>query len=69
MKQKICGFDRDDEHHRRARLSCGHFQHVRHEPPLWNREWTLSESGRTSRIGFELDCKKCDEDQPRDFVD
>jgi len=50
-----------------AKLSCRHYQHVRHDPPLRVREWVLTAEGRTSRIGQELNCKKCDEDQPGDF--
>ena len=69
MNQKITGFDQDNEMHWRAKLACGHYQHVRHDPPLRNREWTLTEAGRDSRIGLELDCRKCDEQQPRDFDD
>jgi hypothetical protein len=60
MKQKIVGFDKDDEGDWRAELECGHFQHVRHKPPLATREWVLTEKGRKSRLGFELDCKNCD---------
>src|SRR5688572_14326000 len=37
------GFDRDDEHHWRAILACGHRQHVRHDPPLTTRDWVLTE--------------------------
>ena len=62
MKQKITAFDQDDEQHWRAVLSCGHRQHVRHDPPLTNRPWVLTEAGRASRIGLELDCKRCDEE-------
>ena len=62
MKQKITGFDRDDEHHWRAILACGHRQHVRHDPPLTTRDWVLTEEGRASRLGLELDCKRCDEE-------
>ena len=68
MKQKITGFEKDDEGHWRAALACGHFQHVRHQPPLTTRHWTLTKLGRASRIGYELECKRCDEevDQPSD---
>ncbi|PYS47446.1 MAG: DUF3565 domain-containing protein [Acidobacteria bacterium] len=45
----------------RAVLDCGHLQHVRHDPPLNVRHWVLTEEGRASRLGFELDCKRCDE--------
>ena len=62
MKQKITGFEKDDEQHWRAILTCGHRQHVRHDPPMTTRTWVLSEAGRVSRIGFELDCKRCDEE-------
>ncbi len=62
MKRKIIGFDKDEAGDWRAELDCGHFQHVRHKPPLVAREWVLTEKGRESRIGLELDCKKCDEE-------
>ena len=65
MKQKITGFDKDDEDHWRAILECGHRQHLRHDPPMTTRAWVLSEEGRASRIGFELDCKRCDEEPGR----
>ena len=62
MKRKIVRFDTDDEGHWRAELDCGHFQHVRHAPPLTTRDWVLTQEGRASRIGLELDCKRCDEE-------
>jgi hypothetical protein len=67
MKRSITGFDLDDEGHWRAKLECRHYQHVRHEPPLRSREWVLSEAGRASRLGFDLDCKKCEEGLPPDL--
>jgi hypothetical protein len=68
MKRKITDFDLDDENHWRAILECGHRQHVRHDPPLTSRGWVLTEEGRASRIGLELDCKHCDAevDNPND---
>lgn len=62
MKRLITDFDKDDEDHWRAILNCGHQQHVRHDPPLISRPWVLTEEGRASRIGLELDCKRCDEE-------
>ena len=62
MKQSITGFELDDEGHWRAILECGHRQHVRHDPPLTTRPWVLSQEGRDSRLGLELDCKRCDEE-------
>jgi hypothetical protein len=67
MEQAIIGFEMDDEGHWRAKLQCGHLQHVRHNPPLRTREWVLTEEGRSSRLGVELECRKCDEGQPADF--
>jgi hypothetical protein len=62
MKRKIVGFETDEHGDWRAELDCGHFQHVRHNPPLTTRHWVLTEEGRSSRLGFELDCKRCDEE-------
>ena len=63
MKRKIIGFDKDDEGDWRAALECGHHQHVRHKPPLINREWVLTEEGRREKLGATLDCKKCDAEE------
>jgi Protein of unknown function (DUF3565) len=46
-----------------AQLDCGHGQHVRHNPPWTVREWVTTEEGRTSHIGMEIECKRCDEQQ------
>jgi hypothetical protein len=62
MKRTITGFEQDDEGHWRAILNCDHRQHVRHDPPLTTRTWVLTEEGRATRLGFELDCKRCDEE-------
>lgn len=67
MKRKLVGYNQDDENDWRAELDCGHFQHVRHKPPLVSREWVLTETGRNSRLGCELECKKCDEGAPVDY--
>jgi hypothetical protein len=66
MKQKIVGYHKDEEDHWVARLVCGHFQHVRHDPPWVNRLWVITAEGRDSMLGFELECKKCDLDLPPD---
>ena len=67
MLQKIIGFNRDDEGHWRAELECGHYQHVRHDPPLRVREWVLTEHGRTEKLGVEIECRKCDEAARPDY--
>ncbi|WP_220719522.1 DUF3565 domain-containing protein [Agarivorans litoreus] len=67
MLQIIIGFQLDEEHHWIARLACGHYQHVRHQPPWQNRPWVLNYQGRFSMLGKELSCVKCLESAPRDW--
>ena len=67
MKQAICGYHQDEEHHWVAQLACGHFQHVRHKPPFINRPWVILLSGRQAMLGHRLKCKKCDEGAPKDI--
>lgn len=62
MKRKIVAFDKDEANCWRAALDCGHFQHVRHNPPLVSREWVLTEAGRLEKLGAELGCRKCGEE-------
>ncbi|MCG6867173.1 MAG: DUF3565 domain-containing protein [Gammaproteobacteria bacterium] len=66
MKQCIVGYHLDEERHWVAELACGHFQHVRHLPPWFNRPWVTSEAGRTAMLGYELECPKCDTGAPSD---
>lgn len=61
MLRKIVGFDLDDEGAWRAELDCGHYQHVRHDPPLRTRDWVLTPEGRDEKLGAELNCKKCED--------
>jgi hypothetical protein len=63
MKQAIVGYHKDEEDHWVADLACGHSQHVRHDPPWQVREWVVTEEGRNSRLGVELECLKCDEER------
>ncbi len=55
----IVGFRQDEERHWVAELSCGHTQHVRHDPPLVERPWVLTPEGRATRLGEKLACAKC----------
>lgn len=69
MKRPITGFDTDEEGDWRAILSCGHRQHVRHQPPFVNRPWVTTEEGRRGKLGEMLDCVRCDAfELPGDFV-
>lgn len=61
MEQDIVGYHLDVERHWVADLACGHKQHVRHDPPMVERPWVLTEAGRASRLGTRLNCKRCDE--------
>jgi len=66
MNQSISGYHKDKENDWVAELQCGHFQHVRNNPPFINRPWVMSEVGRCSMIGHQLNCKKCDLGAPKD---
>ena len=68
MKQNIVTYHKDDENYWVAELVCGHFQHVRHNPPMVSRPWVLTVKGRDSMLGYELECKKCDEGAPEDQI-
>jgi hypothetical protein len=63
MKRPIVGFHRDDEGVWVAELACGHGQHVRHDPPWYERPWVLTEEGRGRFIGYELECRLCGEQE------
>jgi len=66
MKQAIVGYHLDEEDHWVAELACRHNQHVRHDPPLVSRPWVVTQAGRESMLGYELDCRKCDRGEPVD---
>ena len=66
MKQPITGYHRDEENDWIAELDCGHYQHLRHRPPFFNRPWVISRNGRDAMLGHELDCVKCDRCEPVD---
>ena len=68
MEQPITGFHQDEESHWVAELTCGHFQHVRHDPPWVERPWVLTEASRESMLGQLLSCKKCDAGEPADHL-
>lgn len=62
MQRAITGFHQDELGDWVAELECSHTQHVRHNPPWQNRPWVIDSAQRIKRIGFVLNCKKCDRD-------
>jgi len=66
MKQPIIGFHLDNQSDWVAELACGHFQHVRHNPPWVERPWVVTHDGRASMLGQVLECKKCESGAPAD---
>ena len=68
MNQSITGYHKDKENDWVAELQCGHFQHVRNNPPFINRPWVTTTKGRDAMIGHQLNCKKCDLREPQDFI-
>jgi tellurite resistance-related uncharacterized protein len=60
VHRTIVGYHQDDVNEWVAELSCGHNQHVRHDPPFRERPWVLDSSGRDSRLGQSLECPLCD---------
>jgi Protein of unknown function (DUF3565) len=55
----IVRYRQDEEKHWIAELSCGHHQHVRHQPPLVERPWVITQSGRAEKIGHPVACAQC----------
>ncbi|MEP6879062.1 MAG: DUF3565 domain-containing protein [Nitrosospira sp.] len=69
MERPITGFEFDGEGDPIAILSCGHAQHVRHNPPFINRPWVTTEQGRHSMLGKTLNCIRCDKfELPNSFI-
>ena len=69
MERAITGFGHDEEGDPIAILSCGHPQHVRHNPPFINRPWVMTEQGRSSMLGTTLGCVRCDRSElPASFI-
>jgi len=68
MDQPITGFHKDAHNDWVAELACGHFQHVRHNPPWQNRPWVETEDGRARMLGHRLNCRKCIDGAPPDVL-
>ena len=59
MQRDAVDFKMDDEGHWMAVLACGHTQHVRHQPPFFERPWTQTQAGRQEMLGTLFGCVKC----------
>ena len=68
MDRAIVGYHLDEHDDWVAELACGHFQHVRHDPPWTNRPWTQTPEGRAGALGRVLPCRKCDQGAPADTI-
>ena len=68
MDQPIAGYHVDAHDDWVAELRCGHFQHVRHDPPWTNRPWTQTPEGRAGALGQVLPCRKCDQGAAADNI-
>jgi len=55
----VLGFHQDEDGHWVVDLSCGHTQHLRHQPPWQSRPWVLDPSRRQQRIGQPFACGWC----------
>ncbi|GAA0280276.1 DUF3565 domain-containing protein [Pseudomonas rhodesiae] len=55
----IVAFHQDDSAHWVAELSCGHTQHLRHQPPWQSRAWVLDPQQRSEKIGQRFACGWC----------
>jgi hypothetical protein len=42
-----------------AMLSCGHTQHLRHQPPWQSRAWVMDAEQRRRQLGRAFDCGWC----------
>jgi tellurite methyltransferase len=69
MDRPITAFKMDEHGDWVAFLSCGHKQHVRHQPPFFERPWVTTERGRRQKLGASLNCVQCERfELPDDFA-
>ncbi|SIQ15287.1 Protein of unknown function [Aquipseudomonas alcaligenes] len=56
---RLLGFHQDEDGHWVAELSCGHTQHLRHQPPWQNRAWVMDPQARQHHLGQPFTCGWC----------
>jgi hypothetical protein len=62
----VVDFRQDDEGHWIVVLSCGHTQHLRHQPPWQSRAWVLDPALRQQKIGQGFRCGWCAQAKDKD---
>jgi len=60
---RLLDFHQDEDGHWVAVLSCGHTQHLRHQPPWQSRPWVLDPQQRQAQIGRLFPCGWCAKEQ------
>jgi tellurite methyltransferase len=60
VQRTIVGWHLDEVGDHVAELSCGHGQHVRHQPPFRLAPWVETDEGRAARVGADWECPLCD---------
>lgn len=60
---RVLDFHQDEDGHWVADLSCGHTQHLRHQPPWQNRAWVLDSEQRHRQLGQAFACGWCQTNQ------
>ncbi|WP_207885965.1 DUF3565 domain-containing protein [Pseudomonas sp. 30_B] len=63
---RLLDFHQDEDGYWVAVLSCGHTQHLRHQPPWQSRPWVLDPQQRQAQIGRPFPCGWCAKEQNSD---
>ncbi|MDE3735689.1 MULTISPECIES: DUF3565 domain-containing protein [Pseudomonas] len=58
-RPRLVGYRQDEDGHWVAVLSCGHTQHLRHQPPWQSRAWVLDPAQRAAQLGRLFPCGWC----------
>ncbi|WP_165676790.1 DUF3565 domain-containing protein [Metapseudomonas otitidis] len=66
---RLLGFRQDEGGHWVALLSCGHTQHLRHQPPWQSRAWVLDPRQREAHLGQLFICGWCAREQDTEDKD
>ncbi|MBX8502282.1 DUF3565 domain-containing protein [Pseudomonas cichorii] len=64
----VIDFRQDEDDHWIVVLSCGHTQHLRHQPPWQSRAWVLDPQQRQQKIGQGFRCGWCAKSSDNDSL-